>query len=259
MNVCRVVVLLKDRELAQALAVNRDGLSFHLTATEDQADPVYELLDSSTTLFVTDDGADLSRRAGENSRELAGVVIADPSLDPIDFGFDPLLVTFLPQGTRAAAIHAVLVSIARRLRRFMGLSERLARDESEIRRHHDESKRFLVAFMAGNERLRRLEENSTDWIWELGHDFRFSYSSSRGGEIMGLAPEEIIGREFSEFIPVAAGKETRHEVIRKLFGRQEKFSSREFVFERADGKRCISTPVGCHCLPPTVPLRAIWG
>ncbi len=229
-----VILLLKDQAIAEALATDHRLLSFSFA--EDPAAAAPDLLDNRT-LFVTDDATALTRNFGENSRELAGVVLTDPLLDPGDFGFEPLLVTFLPPGTPAAAIHAVLTATARRLERFMFLSDRLARDESEIRRHHDEQKHFLVELMSKNERLRRLEENSTDWIWELDQDLNFSYSSSRCQEILGVSPSELTGRGFSDFIPVESseGKE-REEVIKRLFGRQEKFSSREFVVRRkSDG------------------------
>jgi|GEM_PF-4983681 len=229
---CKVIVLSGEGKLSDELVTAHPYLRFETAEKGVELD----LLLDDRTLFITDDPASLSRLAGQESMTLAGVALVDPGLDPADFGLDPLLVTFLPVDSPAETIRAVLFATCRRLGRYFSVYERLARDEVEISRHHEESKRFLVEFMGRNERLRRLEENSTDWIWEIDRDLCFTYSSPRGGEILGVCEAEIIGRNFASFLPGdEQGIGKRDEVIKKMFDRQERFSSREFVFTRDDG------------------------
>jgi len=230
---CHRVVVLGSKELRAEFLGRHGNLEFIEAGTPEQALP--DLLEDGT-LFISDDGESLARAAGSETVGLAGVVLGDPGLDPGNFGFDSLLVTFLPPETPAAAVRAVLLSIARRLARFMEISERVARSESRIRIHHEEQKHFLVEIMKRTERLRRLEENSTDWIWEVDENLRFTYSSLRVKDILGVGPNDVVGRRFADFLHIGEGKDGGREVvIERLFGRQERFSSREFVFRRRDG------------------------
>ena len=229
----RVAVFLGSPERRAEFLGRQGDLEFVEAGPPEQVLP--ELLEGGT-LFLSDDGEALARAAGSDAGWLAGVVLVDPGLDLGDFGFDSLLVTFLPPETPAAAVRAVLLSIARRLARFMEISERIARNESEINVHHEEQKHFLVEMMKRTERLRRLEENSTDWIWEVDAALMFTYSSPRVRDILGVGPAEVVGRSFADFLHTGEGKETSREVvIERLFGKQERFSSREFIFRRAGG------------------------
>ncbi len=48
------------------------------------------------------------------------------------------------------------------------------------------------------ERFRKLIDASSDWIWEMDRDLRFTYISSRIREKSGIAPAELIGRTREE-------------------------------------------------------------
>ncbi len=53
-------------------------------------------------------------------------------------------------------------------------------------------------------RFKGLVESSADWIWETNKTGKFTYSSPRVNDILGLKPEEIIGRHLSELLPYKA-------------------------------------------------------
>ena len=44
------------------------------------------------------------------------------------------------------------------------------------------------------ERLRDIAESASDWFWEMGPDFRFTFMSDRCYEVTGLSPGDIIGK-----------------------------------------------------------------
>ncbi len=53
------------------------------------------------------------------------------------------------------------------------------------------------------ERFRALTESTSDWIWEVDSDARFTYSNPKVEDSLGFAPEEIVGRRLFELLPEA--------------------------------------------------------
>ncbi len=45
-----------------------------------------------------------------------------------------------------------------------------------------------------NQRFRDLVESSSDWIWEVDRSFRFTYASPNTHVLLGVSPEELLGR-----------------------------------------------------------------
>lgn len=81
---------------------------------------------------------------------------------------------------------------------------------------HDitEHKRVQDALKRSEERFRSLVETTSDWIWEVDEQGRYTYVSPRVQEILGYRPEELVGRTPFEFMP--AGEAQR---MRELFAR----------------------------------------
>ncbi|WP_426416671.1 PAS domain S-box protein [Aestuariirhabdus sp. LZHN29] len=49
------------------------------------------------------------------------------------------------------------------------------------------------------ERFRNIAESTSDWIWEMDAQNRFTYLSTRFFEVMGYKPEDILGKTRQEF------------------------------------------------------------
>ncbi|MCL6416675.1 PAS domain S-box protein [Aestuariirhabdus sp. Z084] len=55
------------------------------------------------------------------------------------------------------------------------------------------------------ERFRNITESTSDWIWEVDENLRFTYLSSRFYEVMGYQPEDILGKTRQEFAGLTKG------------------------------------------------------
>ena len=53
----------------------------------------------------------------------------------------------------------------------------------------------------GEHRFRDLVEHSSDWIWEVDRDLRYTYASPKCFDLLGYTPEEMIGRQPWDFMP----------------------------------------------------------
>jgi PAS domain S-box-containing protein len=51
-----------------------------------------------------------------------------------------------------------------------------------------------TALAENEERFRALVETSSDWIWELDRDTRYTYASPKVKDLLGYEPEEVIGK-----------------------------------------------------------------
>ena len=99
-----------------------------------------------------------------------------------------------------------------------------------------ERKRAERALQESEERLRDFAEASSDWVWEMDADLRFTYLSDRASVNGGLGPQDVIGKSRWEFAGAGSedGKWRRHNA-----GLLARIPFRDFRYERtgADGKR----------------------
>jgi len=57
------------------------------------------------------------------------------------------------------------------------------------------------ALAHSNDRFRCLVETTSDWIWEIDPEDRYTYASPKVQDLLGYPPEEIIGKTPFEFMP----------------------------------------------------------
>ncbi|MEA5113190.1 MAG: PAS domain S-box protein [Geobacteraceae bacterium] len=75
-----------------------------------------------------------------------------------------------------------------------------------ILRDISDRKRAEEALRASETRFRSLVETTSDWIWEVDENERYTYASPNVFEYLGYRPEEMIGKTLHDFlIPGAKG------------------------------------------------------
>ncbi len=68
---------------------------------------------------------------------------------------------------------------------------------------HDITERKLAEerIRSSEERFRSLVETTSDWIWEVDTEGRYTYSSPKVNDLLGYDPQEIVGRKLFDFKP----------------------------------------------------------
>lgn len=61
-------------------------------------------------------------------------------------------------------------------------------------------------------RIAAIEETSGDWLWETTPDLVLTYSSRQLTQVLGYAPDEVIGRSAREFMTAGTAKQVAHAV-----------------------------------------------
>ncbi|NQU62401.1 MAG: PAS domain S-box protein [Rhodospirillales bacterium] len=62
-------------------------------------------------------------------------------------------------------------------------------------------RRFEKALLASEQRFKDIAESTSDWIWEMGPDLKFTYFSDRFAEITGFPIQQRIGTSRFEHVP----------------------------------------------------------
>ncbi len=57
------------------------------------------------------------------------------------------------------------------------------------------------ALRNSEERFRNLVETTSDWIWEMDTQGRYTYLSPRSSELLGYEPDELLGKHFTTLMP----------------------------------------------------------
>ena len=88
------------------------------------------------------------------------------------------------------------------------------------------------------ERFRTLTESTSDWIWETDKDGRYTYASPKIEELLGYAPEEVIGKTPFDFMPADEAKRIA-EKFRTIVQSRMSFSALENTNLHKSGKPVI--------------------
>ncbi|MBN2562720.1 MAG: PAS domain S-box protein [Phycisphaerae bacterium] len=126
---------------------------------------------------------------------------------------------------------------------------------------HSDTEPFVLAVIRGiterkqaEETLRRSEdkfrslvETTSDWVWEMDQDSRYTYASPKVKDLLGYEPEEVIGKTPFDFMPVEEAKRVA-SVFRVRAESQEPFAGLENVNIHRNGRRVVLETSGVPIL-----------
>jgi PAS domain S-box-containing protein len=94
------------------------------------------------------------------------------------------------------------------------------------------------ALRASEERFRSLVETTSDWVWETDRSGAYTYASPKVRELLGYAPEEIIGKTPFDLMPP---DEAQHigAIFRDAAARQRPFERLENTARHKDGRLVV--------------------
>ncbi|MFQ5618276.1 MAG: PAS domain S-box protein, partial [Rhodospirillales bacterium] len=98
-----------------------------------------------------------------------------------------------------------------------------------------ERKQAEKALRDSEARMRDLVEYTSDWIWEMDADLRFSYFSRRFLEVTGIRPEMLLGKTRRELGRGDMGKEKWRRHLADLEERRP-FRDFRYKFVHEDGR-----------------------
>ncbi len=84
-------------------------------------------------------------------------------------------------------------------------------------------------------RFRGLVENSSDFVWEVDNQGRFTYCSPICQEIYGYTPQELLGNIFFEFLMDDTQTEHYRNLFTELTRKKQSFKAIEFCCQHRNG------------------------
>ncbi|GGY25321.1 sensor domain-containing diguanylate cyclase [Paludibacterium paludis] len=83
-------------------------------------------------------------------------------------------------------------------------------------------------------RLRDIIDNISDWIWEVDHTGRYTFSSGQSRPLLGMEPEDVVGRTPFDFMPPGEALRVKDEFAR-ILAEEKPFAGLINRNQRADG------------------------
>ncbi len=101
-----------------------------------------------------------------------------------------------------------------------------------------ELQRTMAALAASEERFRTLVETTSDWIWEVDAHGVYTYASPKVQDLLGYAPEEVLGKTPFDFMPPDEAANVGRQFAEIIAARRP-FERLENVNLRKDGRRVV--------------------
>jgi len=101
-----------------------------------------------------------------------------------------------------------------------------------------DQKRAAAALHQSEQRYRTLMEVTSDWIWEVDPNGRYTFSNRAVADVLGYPPEEVIGRTPFDFMPPAEAARI-YRVFGAISAAMRPFSSLENTNLHRSGRRVV--------------------
>ncbi|MBI2865482.1 MAG: PAS domain S-box protein [Chloroflexi bacterium] len=94
------------------------------------------------------------------------------------------------------------------------------------------------ALQHSQERFRNLVETTSDWVWEVGEDVRYTYVSPKVRDLLGYDPEEILGKTPFDLMPPEEAKRVAGLFV-PIAAQRRPFSGLENTNLHKDGRPVV--------------------
>ena len=121
--------------------------------------------------------------------------------------------------------------IAQLAHAFDDMAETIERRDTDLRRS-------ALILKESEERFRSLVETTSDWIWEVDAHGVYTYASPRVKDLLGYAPEEIIGKTPFDFMPPDEAARVGQQFA-EIVAAQRPFERLENINLHKDGRRVV--------------------
>lgn len=139
---------------------------------------------------------------------------------------------------RRHAEEAVEVANAALERQVEARTAHLDELNRQLQREAAERVQIEAALRDSTERFRAMVETTSDWVWELDAQGVYTYTSPKSLDILGYAPDEVLGRTMMDFMPPdEAGR--FGALLRSIFAGRMAFQCVENVNRHRDGHRVV--------------------
>ncbi len=105
----------------------------------------------------------------------------------------------------------------------------------ENARLYDEARHAQESMQASEARFRSLVETTSDWVWEMDASALYTYVSPKVSDILGYAPEEVMGKTPFSLMPREDALKAA-ELFASVSARQEPFRNFVSTFLHKEGR-----------------------
>lgn len=122
------------------------------------------------------------------------------------------------------------------------LRAELATLRSEKQKGHREAQREAVGadevLRQSEQRYRSLVEATSDWVWAVDRNGRYTYASPKVKDLLGYEPKEVLGREPFDLMPPEESKRVR-QLFEAIASSGQPIKGLENVNVRKDGQEVV--------------------
>ena len=227
----------KDRLEADALRRPNTERRLFRKVLDHSSDAI-EVIDPLTLRFL-DVNETACRNLGYSREELLAMTIYD-----IDPGFNPDFKKMIEEQRQVSgavrfetthrrkdgSLFAVEVSVG-----FVDLDRPYG---LAIVRDITERQRAAEALRQSEEKFRALVESTSDWIWEVDRNDRYTYVSPRVEALLGYTPEEVLGKSPCELMPPEEGERVG-KILAEIIMKRAPFVALENTNRHKDGRLVV--------------------